>query len=59
LKENPQHSEMVIDLKEDVDSLKDQLQKMMLDKDKTKRMYNSLYKEHDDLKAEKKKYYDS
>ena len=50
---------MVIDLKEDVDSLKDQLQKMMLDKDKTKRMYNSLYKEHDDLKAEKKKYYDS
>jgi len=50
---------MVVDLKENVDSLKDQLRTMTLDRDRTTRMYNNLYKEHEDLKAEKTEYYDS
>lgn len=32
---------------------------MKFDKDKTTMMYHSFYREHEDLKAEKKKYYDS
>lgn len=49
---------MVVDSK-DVNSLKDKIQAMTQDRDMTTSMYNSLYREQEDLKVEKTKYYDN
>lgn len=50
---------MVFDLEEDIYSLKDKLKRVERDRYLITGTYNSLYREHEDFKVEKKKYYDN